>query len=78
MDSVALGVFGRVSKLMEGMSDRSPACIAEVVQLLKFERETWEMVLAQLATAEPDAMPDGTEPSTDAGSTPGDRLHLAG
>lgn len=62
-----------ISKLMEGMSERSPAHIAEVVQLLRFERETWELVLAQIAASD-DASDDG------AGSKPepGTRLHLAG
>ena len=70
-----------ISKLMEGMSERSPACIAEVVQLLKFERETWEMVLTQLASAETTTEATPTAP-VDApaaeASRAGDRLHLAG
>lgn len=68
-----------ISKLMEGMSDRSPACIAEVVQLLRFERETWEMVLAQLAAAgDSEESQDEAETTTPSDPTPGGRLHLAG
>ena len=69
-----------ISKLMEGMSERSPACIAEVVQLLKFERETWEMVLAQMAaTADAADHADATAATDqDPGVRSTEGLHLAG
>jgi hypothetical protein len=61
------------TQLMQASSQRDPALVDEVVKLLRFERQTWSMVLEQLAqenkaagaiTAIPDAQPPlGTGPA---------------
>lgn len=37
------------TRLMKAGSDRDPAIVDEVLQLLRFERETWSLVIDQLA-----------------------------
>ncbi|MHC4946780.1 MAG: flagellar export chaperone FliS [Planctomycetota bacterium] len=52
------------TRLMTASSERDPAIVTEVIDLLRFERETWSMLMARLATGEP-ATPAG--PTGDGG-----------
>lgn len=81
-----------ISRMMEAMADRDPQLIDSVVELLTYERETWQMVLDQQAGENRDAaaVPGdvtktvATSPSpaggsgTSADGLVGGRLHLAG
>ena len=61
------------TRLMTAIVERDPAVVEEVLKLLEYERETWTMLLAQLAReqtqlpAAPDQQPvrDPGDPSTD-------------
>jgi flagellar protein FliS len=53
-----------ISRMMEAMSERDPEPILGVIELLRFERETWQMVIEQLA--------DGTAESADSTGTTAD------
>ena len=44
-----------ISRLMEAMSERDPSLIDSVVELLTYERETWQMVVDQMAGENRDA-----------------------
>ncbi len=64
-----------ITRLMAATHERDPAIVDEIIELLKFERETWVMLLDQLAdenaaarkmtrTPELDpAQPDGNPPA---------------
>ena len=76
-----------ISRLMEAMSERDATLIDSVVELLTYERETWQMVVDQMAGENRDAsnMPSavtdvaGTGRSGDtANALVGGRVHLAG
>ena len=80
-----------ISQLMAAMSDRDPAVLEETVRLLRYESETWRMLIAKLASESgtgdvaantaTDAAPGAGDPTTPSprGDGPiGDRLHLAG
>ncbi len=78
--------------MMEAMAEKDPSLIDSVVDLLTYERETWQMVIDQQAGENRDAatvsgdvtstVPVTPTPTTEAGSTAsglvGGRLHLAG
>lgn len=81
-----------ISRMMEAMAEKDPSLIDSVVELLGYERETWQMVIDQMAGENRDAaastptdlpttaVPTGTPAAT---TTPakglvGGRLHLAG
>lgn len=69
-----------ISRMMEAMSERDHEIVASVVELLRFERETWQMVVDQLAQGgAPDTAAEkgGTDAATPA-SPLGGNLHLAG
>ncbi|MEE2972312.1 MAG: flagellar export chaperone FliS [Planctomycetota bacterium] len=69
-----------ISRMMEAMSERDHEIVASVVELLRFERETWQMVVDQLAqdgasdTAAEQRATEATTPSSPLGGN----LHLAG
>lgn len=83
-----------ISRLMEAMSERDASLIDSVVELLTYERETWQMVVEQMAGENRDAAnasasdvpavkaptpTQGAGSSTDAAKgLVGGRLHLAG
>ncbi|MAC20641.1 MAG: hypothetical protein CMJ23_13400 [Phycisphaerae bacterium] len=81
-----------ISRMMEAMSERDPEPIVGVIELLRFERETWQMVIEQLAegvtessdskTSETAAVPSASKPAPgnfgEAPAMVGGRLHLAG
>ena len=67
-----------ISQMMEAMSDRNPELIDQVLELLAYDRETWQLAVEKLAE-------DGTESSEPSGNlregpsaSDGDRLHLTG
>jgi flagellar protein FliS len=81
-----------ISRMMEAMAEKNPQLIDSVVELLTYERETWQMVIDQQAGENRDAaaVPADTTSNvavtatrtTDAPSTAsslvGGKLHLAG
>lgn len=81
-----------ISRMMEAMSERDPEPFLGVIELLRFERETWQMVIEQLAEGAADSSESTTPEATKNESTPktalgnreevqgmvGGRLHLAG
>ena len=71
-----------ISRMMEAMSERDHEIVASVVELLRFERETWQMVVDQLArTGTPSSeVAEGVSAatSTSPSSPVGGNLHLAG
>ncbi len=81
-----------ISRMMEAMAEKNPQLIDSVLQLLTYERETWQMVIDQQAGENLDAAAvpadatvgvtastarPGEGPSTTSGLV-GGRLHLAG
>ena len=82
-----------ISRMMEAMAEKNPQLIDSVVELLTYERETWQMVIDQqagenvaaaavpgdvTATVATTPPPTGTIPSTTTSGLVGGRLHLAG
>jgi flagellar secretion chaperone FliS len=81
-----------ISRMMEAMAEKNPQLIDSVVDLLSYERETWQMVIDQQAGENRDAaavpadvtstVPATTTPTRESGSQAnglvGGRLHLAG
>ncbi|MBQ71781.1 MAG: flagellar export chaperone FliS [Planctomycetaceae bacterium] len=80
-----------ISQLMAAMSDRDPAVLEETVSLLRYESETWRMLIAKLATetgtgdvaanttADVTTGAGDSKTSSPGGDGPiGERLHLAG
>jgi flagellar protein FliS len=82
-----------ISRMMEAMAEKNPQLIDSVVELLTYERETWQMVIDQqagenLAAASvpvdatsgvvPMTSADRTTSTPSAGGLVGGRLHLAG
>jgi flagellar protein FliS len=81
-----------ISRMMEAMAEKNPQLIDSVVDLLSYERETWQMVIDQQAGENRDAaavptdvtsnVPAATAPTRASGSPAnglvGGRLHLAG
>lgn len=62
------------TRLVSASTNRDPALVAEVIELLRYERETWSMLLQQLAeenaaagslAAIPSAEPPGPSRSTE-------------
>lgn len=79
-----------ISRLMEGMSEKDPTIVDSVIELLTYERETWQMVVDQMAAENQAAASVPAEVATSVpGSTVtngngaasgmvGGRVHLAG
>ncbi|MFM1831825.1 MAG: flagellar export chaperone FliS [Planctomycetota bacterium] len=82
-----------ISRMMEAMAEKNPQLIDSVVELLTYERETWQMVIDQqagenvAAAAVPANVTTQVTASTTAGQVDtgsatsglvGGRLHLAG
>jgi len=44
-------------KLVDGCVDRSPAAIDEALEILRFERETWRMLMDKIASETAEAHP---------------------
>ena len=78
-----------ISQLMAAMSDRDPEVLEETIRLLRYESETWRMLIAKLASESgTDDVASGAGPrggSVESKNPPsagdgaiGERLHLAG
>lgn len=70
-----------ISQLMSAMSERDPAILEEVIRLLRYESETWRMLIAKLAdeaAAPPGSNAKPEDVTGDAGETIGNGIHLAG
>ncbi len=75
-----------ISRMMEAMAEKDATLIDSVVELLTYERETWQLVIDQQAGVPGDVTatvattppPTGTIPSTTTSGLVGGRLHLAG
>ncbi len=81
-----------ISRMMEAMAEKDPTLIDSVVELLTYERETWQMVIDQQAgenrsaadvpgdvtTTVASTTPAVTSPPSTASGLVGGRLHLAG
>ncbi len=82
-----------ISRMMEAMAEKNPQLIDSVVELLTYERETWQMVIDQQAAenrdagastltpaeiAETAALVDKKPDYMRASTVSGTRIHLAG
>ncbi len=57
------------TRLIAASSDRDPAIVGEVLELLRYERETWSMLIEKLAQDQMgDAIEDSTASNNSAGS----------
>ena len=64
--------------MMEGMSERDPARIDQVLELLAYDRETWQLAVEKLAEGDTKSEPPAGEATGNPEATGGDRLHLTG
>ena len=67
-----------ISLMMEGMSERDPSRIDQVLELLAYDRETWQLAVEKLAEADATTEDPAEHVGQDPSSQGGDRLHLTG
>ena len=78
------------NRLLTGSMERDPAAVAEAISLLRYERETWQMLIesmagentaASMSTSVPSApapVPHASRPGNAAGSLVGARVQVSG
>ena len=67
-----------ISQMMEAMSDRNPELIDQVLELLAYDRETWQLAVEKLAEGETKSEEPKGDVRKDSAANGGDRLHLTG
>lgn len=67
-----------ISQMMEAMSERDPAPIDQVLELLAYDRETWQLAVEKLAEADTRSDDPSGDVRRDPASDGGERLHLTG
>lgn len=67
-----------ISRMMEAMSERDPSLIDQVLELLAYDRETWQLAVEKLAEGEGASEERAGDVRREPTSPGGDRLHLTG
>ena len=67
-----------ISQMMEAMSERDHSLIDQVLELLAYDRETWQLAVEKLAEGETKSEGRAGDVPRDAAANGGDRLHLTG
>ena len=67
-----------ISRMMEAMSERDASLIDQVLELLAYDRETWQLAVEKIAEEGTASEASPADARQGPSATDGDRLHLTG